>query len=330
MHAIIRLFIALTLVATASLLKVPATRADVVTQPVLETPLPEPYANRWIEVDLTTLTAIAWEGNTQVYTALVSAGRPGFETPTGSFRIVKRIANETMDSATVGIPRGAPGSYYVTNVRYTQYFTNTGNALHANYWSLPSVFGSRNDSHGCVGMLTDDAAFFWDFATIGTPVIVHKSDKAVIPSVVGLTSDEANAKLAEAGFQVQTDETRSNDFERGQVTAQSPDSGTLLERGSAVTVTVCTGPLVAPVQPPEGNVAWVPEIVGLPEEEARQRISEAGLNAGYSNYQTEADIDAGALPFFQSVKPGAVLSSQPAYGATVAKGSTVQLAVRQP
>ena len=84
------------------------------------------------------------------------------------------------------------------------------------------------------------------------------------------------------------------------------------------------------MRPPEGGLAWVPEIVGLPEEEARQRLGEAGLNTGYANYQTEADIPAEALPLFQATKPGHVLSSNPVQGTPMPLGSVVQIAVRQP
>jgi lipoprotein-anchoring transpeptidase ErfK/SrfK len=48
-----------------------------------------------------------------------------------------------------------------------------GIALHYNYWRSDSYFGNVPSSHGCVGMRYDDAKFFWDFATIGTRVVVH-------------------------------------------------------------------------------------------------------------------------------------------------------------
>jgi lipoprotein-anchoring transpeptidase ErfK/SrfK len=128
---------------------------------------------RWIDVDLSNQTATAYQGDTAVYTALVSTGATGTETPTGSFSILNRVASETMDSSTIGISNDAPGGYYVTGVAYTQYFTGAGNALHANYWASPNVFGNVPTSHGCVGMTTGDAAYFWDFADYGTPVEIH-------------------------------------------------------------------------------------------------------------------------------------------------------------
>lgn len=130
------------------------------------------FEGHWIEVDLSNHTATAWDGDTAVYTAPVSAGRPGWETGTGVYTVYYRVYNETMDSSTIGIPNGAPGGYYLPNVMYTQYF-NGGQALHGNYWADPSVFGNDNTSHGCVGMSDGDAAYFWSFADVGTPVEIH-------------------------------------------------------------------------------------------------------------------------------------------------------------
>lgn len=127
---------------------------------------------RRIEVSLSQKVAHAVENGRIVYTALVTVGRPGWETPVGTFSILRRVANETMIGTSIGIPEGSPENYYLEGVLYTQYFTNAGNALHYNYWSPASAFGNTAESRGCVGMTLGDAAFFWDFADIGTPVII--------------------------------------------------------------------------------------------------------------------------------------------------------------
>jgi len=132
-----------------------------------------PFAGRWIDVDVSAHTATAMEGDTPIYTAPITAGRPAFPTSQGTFYILRRVYSETMDSSTIGIPNDAPGGYYLPHVMYTQYFTSDGEALHGNYWQPDSVFGNVNTSHGCVGMRNGDAAFFWSFASIGTPVVVH-------------------------------------------------------------------------------------------------------------------------------------------------------------
>ncbi|HYW88653.1 MAG TPA: L,D-transpeptidase, partial [Chloroflexota bacterium] len=105
-----------------------------------------------------------------VRTMYTIIGRGALTTPTGNFSIIRRVANETMDSSTIGIPRDGPGGYYLTGVLYTQYFTNGGASIHYNYWS--GNFGYPG-SHGCLGLSYDDAAFMWDFADYGTPVSIH-------------------------------------------------------------------------------------------------------------------------------------------------------------
>jgi lipoprotein-anchoring transpeptidase ErfK/SrfK len=128
---------------------------------------------RWIAVNLTTQRAMAFVGAQPVRVALVTTGMPGWETPTGDFRIYRRVENETMDSLGLGIPTDSPDGWYVDNVLYTQYIFS-GITLHYNYWRPQSYFGNIPSSHGCVGLGLSDAKFLWDFADIGTRVVVYK------------------------------------------------------------------------------------------------------------------------------------------------------------
>ena len=132
---------------------------------------PRTWAGRWIDVNLSHFYITAYEGSTPVYTAIITAGREN-RTPKGIFYVQRRVRSETMDSRTVGFPPGHPEYYYLPNVEYTQYFTGQGHALHGNYWVHPSRFGVFS-SNGCVGMMNVDAAYFWQFATFGTPVHIH-------------------------------------------------------------------------------------------------------------------------------------------------------------
>jgi lipoprotein-anchoring transpeptidase ErfK/SrfK len=132
-----------------------------------------PRSERWIDINLTTATARAMQGNEVVYSAPIVSGRPGLDTPVGTFRIQWRAVTRTMDSATIGIPHSQAGAYVIPNVRYAQYFTNVGHAIHGNYWIPPEVFGSGRTSRGCVGLRNEDAKVFWDFASVGTRVEIH-------------------------------------------------------------------------------------------------------------------------------------------------------------
>ena len=111
---------------------------------------------------------MAYEGRALVRMARTSTGRPGFETTPGAYAILRRVASETMTSAGVVGTNGQTASYSVPHVRWTQYFSADGKALHENYWKPLDQFGIPS-SHGCAGLLAADAQFLWDWASVGTP-----------------------------------------------------------------------------------------------------------------------------------------------------------------
>lgn len=131
-----------------------------------------PTAGLWIDLNLTHQVTVAYEGVAPVYLARTSTGRPGWETTPGFYRIQRRVENETMDSSTLLGLDAARADYKVENVRWTQYFTADGKALHENYWKPRDQFGIPS-SHGCVGLVAEDARFFWEWASLGTPVYAH-------------------------------------------------------------------------------------------------------------------------------------------------------------
>jgi len=149
-------------------------RRDPLTAPPA-LPADAPTTGHWIDINLTEQVATAYDGQQMVRTTLISTGRPGWETPEGTFPVQRRLEKDTMDGATlVGQgPGGSGASYKVENVRWVQYFTADGAAIHENYWRRPATFGMPG-SHGCIGMLPADAAWFWNFATTGTPVVIHE------------------------------------------------------------------------------------------------------------------------------------------------------------
>jgi L,D-transpeptidase catalytic domain len=131
------------------------------------------YTGRWLLATLLPITHVdAYEGQTFVRKMLALRGIPRFPTPTGTFSIMRRVPNETMDSMTLGIPHNSPYGYLVKNVLWTQYFTGDGSSLHDNYWS--SNFGGAG-SHGCLGLSLADSQWLWNWASIGTPVVVNAS-----------------------------------------------------------------------------------------------------------------------------------------------------------
>jgi hypothetical protein len=113
---------------------------------------------RWIDVDLTTQTLVAYEGTRPVFATLVSTGRsgPGHETPVGVHRIWVKLAEDTMDDLDV---TDQASNYAIEAVPWVQYFSQ-GVGLHAAFWH--DDFG-RPRSHGCVNLSPRDARrlFAW-------------------------------------------------------------------------------------------------------------------------------------------------------------------------
>lgn len=109
---------------------------------------------RWLDIDLSQQVLVAYEGALPVYATLVSSGRPGHGTPTGIFRIDRKVAERTMNSMA-----DSKDSYSVDGVPWAAYFA-TGYALHAAFWH--GGFG-RTRSHGCVNLAPHDARALYDW-----------------------------------------------------------------------------------------------------------------------------------------------------------------------
>ena len=114
---------------------------------------------RWIEVILSQRKLIAHEGDSVFLTTTVSIGKPSTPTVRGTFRIYTKLRYTRM--------RG-PG-YNLPNVPNTMYFYR-GYAIHGAYWV--KTFGTQV-SHGCVNVNLTDAATLFNWASVGTRVVIH-------------------------------------------------------------------------------------------------------------------------------------------------------------
>jgi hypothetical protein len=130
--------------------------------------------DRRIDVSLSQQRLTVFVGQEAVYSAPVTTGKAGFETPPGTYRLWSgsRVLNETMTSSQAAINDPAE-EYHVKNVLYTQYFTGAGDALHLNYWQPEYVFGAQPTSHGCVGLMLQDAQWLWLFVQNGTTLVIR-------------------------------------------------------------------------------------------------------------------------------------------------------------
>jgi len=118
---------------------------------------------KMVLIDLTRFTAYAIENSKTIKTVPITSGKPGFETPTGTFIVNRKITVSTMSACSNG------ECWKVPNIRWQSYFTGQGHAIHAT--TVVSSVGNYNVSHGCVGMYESDARWFFDWANPGTPVV---------------------------------------------------------------------------------------------------------------------------------------------------------------
>ncbi len=125
-----------------------------------------------------------------------------------------------------------------------------------------------------------------------------------VPSLVGLTSDQATKRLADAGFGIRV-VTRESDDPAEIVIAQSPDAGGFVRDGSNVELVVSRGP-------PKVNV---PAVAGKPVADATAELQGAGFVV---NVQRRND---------ETVGFDLVIATEPPVGAGAPKESVINLVV---
>jgi beta-lactam-binding protein with PASTA domain/tRNA A-37 threonylcarbamoyl transferase component Bud32 len=135
-------------------------------------------------------------------------------------------------------------------------------------------------------------------------LLLPGTQKVGVPTVVGADQANAEAKLRQDGFRIDTVQ-KTAEQPAGQVIGQDPTGGTKAKKGSTVTLTVSAGP----------QQVAVPQVVGLTVSSARGRLSKAGLQAS----EREENSD--------TVAQGRVISVSPSEGQKVDKGSSVTLVV---
>ncbi len=90
---------------------------------------------------------------------------PGYETVTGEFAIWLKVRKQTMTGGS-----RASGDYYsIPNVEWVNYF-HGDYAIHGAWWR--EVFGYPA-SHGCINITNQEAQWLYNWAPLGTKVIVH-------------------------------------------------------------------------------------------------------------------------------------------------------------
>ena len=128
-----------------------------------------------------------------------------------------------------------------------------------------------------------------------------------VPGVVGLQQEEAEADILDARLKPRIEPEVSEDVPEGEVIDQDPAEGEEAEVGSIVVLTVSSGP----------ETVVVPEVVGQTEDAAVAAIQDAGLRVAIAREPNN------------EFEEGVVAATDPAGGAEVESGSTVQILVSE-
>lgn len=140
---------------------------------------------------------VATIGDDVVFEAKVSTGNNELPTPEGCY--VLHPGRRVIDERMTDTYTGQAVTYDIDHVLFTQYFRDSGEALHLNYWGYDfdpeqlgadgkdpidfPVFGRVGSSHGCVGLRLHDAQYLWLFA--------HPDNKGSEPVVLVNTLGDA-------------------------------------------------------------------------------------------------------------------------------------------
>ncbi|MCQ9134284.1 MULTISPECIES: Ig-like domain-containing protein [Streptomyces] len=115
-----------------------------------------------------------FKNNEEINQIPVTTGKPGFETRNGVKVVLGKEYFVRMRGTTVGIAEGSADSYDLP-VYYATRVTWSGEYVHAAPWSVGSQ-GYENVSHGCTGMSTSNAEWFFDHIRQGDVVQVVNSN----------------------------------------------------------------------------------------------------------------------------------------------------------
>lgn len=132
-------------------------------------------------------------------------------------------------------------------------------------------------------------------------------EKQDVPDVTNTPYEQAVAEIEAAGFQVGDIKTQYDDtVEEGQVIGQNPKGGTKANKGSKIDLWVSQG----------SEQVDMPEVVGMPEADAKKALTDAGFIIGEVTQQYSDDVEEGL-----------VVSQDPVGGQPANKGSVVKLVV---
>ena len=137
-----------------------------------------------VNIDLSQQKAYLFKNGQNVGWTYVATGRSGYATPTGTFRIMEKIADKRSNkygmivdrhgnvvngNATAGVSRVPPGGHFVgARMPYWMRITGYGVGMHAG----PIPYPGSPASHGCIRLPGDMAETIFQHVGVGTRVTI--------------------------------------------------------------------------------------------------------------------------------------------------------------
>ena len=136
-------------------------------------------------VDDNTKTMKVYFDGKLVRTAPVTLGGTDWLSPSGYAVIMEQERHSKFNAGSIGLKPGDKGYYPPLTVEYANRLTSSGVYVHQALESAWSYVGVANISHGCVGLLPVDAAWFFNNMKSGDVVQVLNTGAAPIEPLEG-------------------------------------------------------------------------------------------------------------------------------------------------
>jgi lipoprotein-anchoring transpeptidase ErfK/SrfK len=128
----------------------------------------EENTKKTIQVYIEQQTLIALENDEEIYTFDIVTGKDGKETTAGTYHIFRKHEKYTSKA-------------YGSEMPYTMFFTEDGKAIHGTQMGtlrsyLHAYLTESVGSQGCVGLTDDNAKALFEWAPVGTEIVVIAED----------------------------------------------------------------------------------------------------------------------------------------------------------
>lgn len=139
--------------------------------PPLRPTLPEPVATIRLVLKRGERRVYVYRGDEQLDSYPVAVGKPGWETPIGSFQVIQMLENPGWTHPFTGevVP---PGTDNPLGERWIGFWTDGTNYIGFHGTPTRDSVGQAA-SHGCVRMYNEDIRELYEIVAMGIPVIVE-------------------------------------------------------------------------------------------------------------------------------------------------------------